>query len=469
MIFKLEHKFIVAVVTTVLLIAAIGYVAHRNLAEIDRRLKLVEITDDLTNTILEMRRSEKNYSLYHDEESLNEVLDYIKKLEVCSNKMEIEIRRVMGDSSFKSFVGNLQIYRDGIKHLINGHSGSKESFELIRHKGRQLYSFAKDLSQKERSSIATLIKRSQQILFGTVWFLLGSGLVAAHFVSRGIVRPLKRIEERTRKIMEGDFTPLPEIKTHAEIQSLTHAFNRMIKDLRAMEIQADKLALLGTLLSGVAHELNNPISNISSSCQILLEEMEEADPDFKRKLLSQIQQQCDKARNIVRSLLEYTRPREFKKESVNLKSLIQDTIGFIIGQMPTKVEMVVSVPDELEIYADKQRVQQAFLNFITNAVDAIPEEGGVITIQAQVNQEKGTVNIKFHDTGRGIEPDVLPKIFDPFYSTKSVGEGTGMGLFITHQIIERHDGNITVESRVGEGTTFSVQLPLGVGSDNHGT
>lgn len=461
MIFTLEHKFIVAVVTTVLLIAAIGYVAHRNLAEIERRLKLVEITDDLTNTILEMRRSEKNYFLYHDEESLNEVLDYVKKLEACSNKMGIEIKGVMGESSFKSFVGNLYIYRDSMRHLTNGHSGSEESFELIRQKGRQLYSFAQDLSQKERGSIAILIQRSQQILFWTVWFLLGSGLVAAHFVSRGIVRPLKRIEKRTRKIIEGDFTPLPEVKTHAEIQSLTHAFNRMLKDLRVMERQVDKMALLGTLLSGVAHELNNPISNISSSCQILLEEMEEADPAFKKKLLGQIQEQCDKSRNIVRSLLEYTRPREFKKESLNLKHLMEETIGFIVGQMPAKVEVVVSVPNELEIYADKQRIQQAFLNFITNAVDAIPHEGGVITIRAEVNHEKGTVNIEFRDTGRGIEPDVLPKIFDPFFSTKAVGEGTGMGLFITHQIIERHGGHITVESMVGEGTTFLVQLPLG--------
>ena len=239
MIFTLEHKFIVAVVTTVLLIAAIGYVAHRNLAEIERRLKLVEITDDFTNTILEMRRSEKNYFLYHDEESLNEVLDYVKKLEACSNKMGIEIKGVMGELSFKSFVGNLYIYRDSMRHLTNGHSGSEESFELIRQKGRQLYSFAQDLSQKERGSIAILIQRSQQILFWTVWFLLGSGLVAAHFVSRGIVRPLKRIEERTRKIMKGDFTPLPEVKTHAEIQSLTQAFNRLVKDLRVMERQVD--------------------------------------------------------------------------------------------------------------------------------------------------------------------------------------------------------------------------------------
>ena len=228
-----------------------------------------------------------------------------------------------------------------------------------------------------------------------------------------------------------------------------------------MERQVDKMALLGTLLSGVAHELNNPISNISSSCQILLEEMEEADPAFKKKLLGQIQEQCDKSRNIVRSLLEYTRPREFKKESLNLKHLMEETIGFIVGQMPAKVEVVVSVPNELEIYADKQRIQQAFLNFITNAVDAIPHEGGVITIRAEVNHEKGTVNIEFRDTGRGIEPDVLPKIFDPFFSTKAVGEGTGMGLFITHQIIERHGGRITVESVVGQGTTFLVQLPLG--------
>jgi len=463
MTFKIEQKFILGVVATIFLIGAIGYVVHRNLAKIDRRLEFVEAADDLNNTVLEMRRSEENYFLYHDEKSLNKVLDYVKKIDASVRAMEPEITRGMGGSSFRAFMEHLQAYKNSMANMVNNHFSSKQSMELIRDEGRELYNFTKNVSQKQRRKIAALMGLSRKILFWTVWFLLGSGLAGAHFISRGIVRPLKRIEERTQKIMEGDFTPLPEVKTHDEIQSLTQAFNQMIKQLKPREdrlIQSKKFASLGIFLSCVAHELRNPISNISTSSQILLEEIQDPDLDYKKELLGQIQQQCDRSRNIIRSFLEYSRPREPQKESLNVKSLMEETIRFIGGQIPNRVEVVLDIPDETKIYADKHRIQQAFLNFITNAVDAIPEEG-VVTIRARANQEKGTVDIELHDTGTGIEPHVLPKILDPFFSTKAVGKGTGMGLFITHQIIEQHDGHITVESVVGKGTTFLLQLPLG--------
>jgi two-component system NtrC family sensor kinase len=458
MTFKLQQKLITGVVVIVCLLGAAGYIAHRDLDEIHTKVRHVETAHDLTNTISDMRRAEKNYFLYNDREDFNQLIDFVARLETSFGGFGAESKVVMGEAAFQSFMSSLKAYKNEIKALPVEHA-SEDTVETVRQSGRQLYQFVKELSRKERGNIESLIARSQRILFWIVWFLLGLGLFAGHFIAMGIVRPLKTIEERTREIIKGNFTPLPEIKTHQEIVTLIKAFNRMIRDLRAMEIQADKLATLGTLLSGVAHELNNPISNISSSCQILMEEIEEADLDFKKRLLGQIQQQCDKSRNIVRSLLEYTRPKKFQKERINLKQLIEATVELLAGHIPAKVEIAMKISDEIQIRADKQRIEQAFLNLISNAIDAIPEDGGTITILAKRNQDKETVDIEVQDTGKGIAPENLSKIFNPFFSTKAVGQGTGMGLFITHQIIERIGGRITVESAVGKGTTFKVKLP----------
>lgn len=244
--------------------------------------------------------------------------------------------------------------------------------------------------------------------------------------------------------------------------NLENKVKEAIEELRIKEMQlfqSKKLAALGTLLAGVAHELNNPLSNISTSCQILLEEIENTDLDFRKHFLKQIEEQTDKARNIIRSLLEFSRQKEFEKETLNLKDIIQETMSFIRGQVPARVEIRVKVPESINIYADKQRIQQAFLNIITNAIQSIPNEG-IISIKAEVDEDKGFVNIKFKDTGVGIKPEILPRIFDPFFTTKEVGKGSGLGLFVTHEIIERHGGRITVKSKVGEGTSFLVQLPL---------
>ncbi|MDL1972874.1 MAG: ATP-binding protein [Deltaproteobacteria bacterium] len=462
MILKIEHKITMIVVGAILLIATIGFVAYRNCTKINKELRFVEIADDLTNTVLEIRRAEKNYFLYHDKQSIPGILVYAQKIETSVDGIKDEIVRTVGKSELEKFMDNLYSYKSCIKDLINHNPPSKVCVMAIREKGRELYEFTKDLSQKERQNISGYIRFLKKILFCSLGFILVLGIIGGHFMAKSIVRPLKRIEEGTKKISQGDFTPIPELKTHDEIQSLCKAFNRMIRELKIREtqlVQSKKLASLGTLLAGVAHELNNPLSNISTSCQILLEEIENPDLNFRKQLLEQIEEQTNKARNIIYSLLEFSRQKEFEKETLNLRDIIHETIGFIRGEMPTKVEMVVDVPDNVNIYADKQRIEQAFLNIITNAIQAIPNEG-IVSVKARVDEERGFVNIEFEDSGVGIKPEILPRIFDPFFTTKEVGEGAGLGLFITHEIIERHGGSIKVESEVGKGTIFLVQLPL---------
>jgi len=296
-----------------------------------------------------------------------------------------------------------------------------------------------------------------------------------------------------------------------EVLSLTRAFNKMLRELELRQrhlVQSEKLASLGTLLSGVAHELNNPLSNISSSSQILAEEMQESqvsspaephgdkggkdrrtppaepflDPVYARELVAQINEQTDRARNIVRSLLEFSRDKEFRIGQLPLRTLFEETIRFVKGQLPPLVSVTLDIPDELVITADKQRIQQAFLNLIKNGIDAISGEGS-IAIKARMHHaidkagddtgiynylkyrgkctlEDDTVDIEIRDTGGGIPADLLPKVFDPFFTTKDVGKGSGLGLFIVHEIIEEHDGCIAVDSEPGTGTAFLIRLPV---------
>jgi signal transduction histidine kinase len=284
-----------------------------------------------------------------------------------------------------------------------------------------------------------------------------------------IVTPLKQLEESMDLIARGSLNQIAVDSKDREIVSLVKAFNKMLMDIeirRRYNIQSEKLASLGTLLSGVAHELNNPLANISSSCQILIEEFEEDNPEFKKALLHQIDEQTIRARDIVLSLLEFSREKAFKKDIFTLKKLIEQTLVFIRIQTSPAIDINLDVPEDIIICADKQRIQQAFINLIKNAVDAIHDKG-TVSIKARKRNpddgkkyaDKAFIDIEISDTGEGISPDLLDRIFDPFFTTKDAGKGSGLGLFIVHDIIEEHRGNISVKSTIGKGTTFLIQIP----------
>jgi signal transduction histidine kinase len=367
----------------------------------------------------------------------------------------------------------------------------------IRKTGKDIITIAEDISKAERKNLQTMLYNSQRILIFSVIFLSILVIVIGQIILKLIIKPLKELEKSMEIIADGTYRDVNINSKDREIISLTNAFNKMLHELELRQrhlVQSEKLASLGTLLSGVAHELNNPLSNISSSCQILMEELKQAhgsrvngqekgkaassslplDPVFLNELLSQIDEQTDRARNIVRSLLEFSRDKEFEKEHLPLKRLIKETIRFVRGQLPLKVEIEIDIPDDITIFADKQRIQQAFLNLIKNAVEAINADGKIsIRAQKVVSTEKkeegaktecqiegDSIDIKISDTGSGIPSDVLPKIFDPFFTTKDVGKGSGLGLFIVHEIIEEHNGCIAVDSQIEKGTTFLIRLPL---------
>ncbi len=226
-------------------------------------------------------------------------------------------------------------------------------------------------------------------------------------------------------------------------------------------LQSEKLSSIGILAAGVAHEINNPLNNISTSCQILIEELSGLLPREQFKRLEWIEDHVTKARDIVRALLEFSREHTFECKPVNFHEVTGDVLRLLKGEIPSQVEIQLELPDELILNLDKTRMEQAFMNLIMNSIHSM-DNGGTLLIRGTLSPDSQEAILEVCDTGEGVPKEHLPHIFDPFFTTKPIGKGTGLGLSLTHDIIERHGGTISVKSEVGVGTKFTIILPLSV-------
>ncbi|HQD35988.1 MAG TPA: ATP-binding protein [Thermodesulfovibrio thiophilus] len=450
---------------------------------IKQKIELEGNISNLFETIQEIRRTEKNFFLYKNEVDYNDNLSYIKTVKNFIKNQKFEGLKI--ENAIQELSGTLQNYEALMLQLKeNISSPSVTSLEQsIREQGKILTHIAENIKTTEhkiiKDSLNNILKYSIVliIIFFIIPFILfGLGL------TRLISGPLKELENKMKKIAEGKIYYIEVKSKDKEILSLVETFNKVLKELEAKQkqlIQAEKLSSLGTLMSGIAHELNNPLSNISTSCQILLEELEDSDTQYKKELLQAIESQTERAKNIIKTVLDFSRRRELKKETIPAQTLIKDTIIFIKGELPTKMNLSVEVENSLSIYADKQKIQQVLLNLIKNAIQACDNNGeikikvysstqealdkhlflkkeGKCVGELSVNKE--FIIIEVQDNGPGIPPEILSKIFEPFFTTKE-SKGSGLGLFITQELIRDHEGCICVDSVADRGTTFIIMLP----------
>ena len=221
---------------------------------------------------------------------------------------------------------------------------------------------------------------------------------------------------------------------------------------------SEKMASIGLLAAGVAHEVNTPLTGISSFTQMLLQNSPPDDP--RTKVLEKIERQTFRAAKIVNGLLNLARPAQVDSGPIDLHALINDVLSLLEHQLRNGS---IQVRKELNAHSPlvqgiEYKLQQVFLNLFLNARDAMPR-GGWLTI-ATSTRDDGTASVEVSDTGSGIPPDYLSRIYDPFFTTKEIGKGTGLGLSITYGIVQEHGGTITCESVVGQGTRFALALPL---------
>lgn len=424
---------------------------------------------------LEIRRFEKNYLLYRQAADLDENRAYVEQ----ARQLLAEHGSILETIERPERIAALRTTLDNYASLMAGPAGA-DGYALreaqIRHAGKEIVTAAEDWSRSERTLMQGQLDRHRLRLLGSIAAIVVLLVAIGQWLSWRVARPLKQLEENMAAVGAGRLAKLEMAVGDREIASLTQAFNHVLHELELRQgqlVRSEKLAALGTLLSGVAHELNNPLSNISTSCEILATEVGAGDTAFQKELLDQIDSETWRARRIVRSLLDYARDRPFRSELIPLATLVEESLRLIRGQLPAQVEISTTISTDLVVPGDKQRLQQALFNLVGNAVDAL-EGAGKITIAARVTaapcptdtlvfgqcaSSAGAIEIDVGDNGHGIAPQDLPRIFDPFFTTKEVGRGLGLGLFIVFEIIEEHGGCIAVKSEPGRGTRFLIHLP----------
>ncbi|MEW6185634.1 MAG: ATP-binding protein [Thermodesulfobacteriota bacterium] len=434
------------------------------------KLYFLQVADNFSVEIQQARRFEKNFFLYGT--NLSEAASHVNTGLNLLHSNVLPLKGVIGADNYNVLLNHTQIYQRLLEDLQA--LGEKKGAEFASQKeklasdlrihGSEMISLAFGLVQKERQSVEDMLQWARRIPIFFLIFLFFLMIYLALLLSRQILAPLNKILGYTQRIAQGDFTPtVPSRPYRDEFSDLLTAINRMLEELAHRQeilIQSHKLRAVGTLTAGVAHELNNPINNISLTAHMLLEEYREISDEERKEMIQDLISQADRSRSIVRNLLDFARESESKIESLDLGSLIQETVKLAGNQIKLAgVHLDVSILPHLpRIHGDQQQLSQVFLNILLNALDAIPK-GGRIQVSV-AHEDPNFVAAKITDNGPGIPEHILPNIFDPFFTTKPQGKGTGLGLSVSQGIVARHGGQIKVSSKEGTGTTFTIILPV---------
>ena len=471
-----------------LLIFALSLFTYIELSLIEQKIMVGEHITELFDTTLEIRRFEKNYFLYRQPADIQEVSRYASKAEELLENNAADFSGLALEPQILKVKNEVMTYRALMEKYVAVNINETHQNEIledqIRKVGKDIVAITEGMAGVERRLIRSTLDRFRTTLIISIALLSLLMIVIGWMLSRLVVRPLKHMDRCVESVSNGSLDRIVVPSEDREIISITQAFNHMIGELEQRQkrlLRSEKLASLGTMLAGVAHELNNPLSNISLSCQIMQEEISESDADRKKELLEQIDEQTERARIIVRALLDFARDKPVKREPIALDALFEEVLLLLKGETPPDVSIETEIPAEIVLQADRRRLEQAFLNLIKNALEAIGSTGKIhikaarhrLTKESFVatkghdtrflgkcNPGTEAIDIEIRDSGPGIPPDILPRIFDPFFTTKDVGKGMGLGLFIIYEIVEEYNGCISVDSELGQGTVFHIRLPL---------
>jgi two-component system, NtrC family, sensor kinase len=315
------------------------------------------------------------------------------------------------------------------------------------------------------------LKRHSRLVFlGITLTAAGLTVGLSYFISQRLSVPLRHLVTASRGLAHGELGTTVEVPPVTEFAELAESFNAMGTALRKRDeqlhdyarrkiMESERLALIGQLAADVAHELNNPLQGIVTYSHLLQERgvNGEGAEGWVEKILTQ----ADRSTKIIRGLLDFARPQTPHKRPVKVDALLEQCIGLVENQAAFQNIAVEKRfgGDVPEVVIDPSLMQQVFMNLIINAAEAMPE-GGRLALTTSFDPIAHLVEVGFVDSGHGIRPEDVDRVFEPFFSTKAVGHGTGLGLAISFGIVKEHHGAIAVESRLGEGTAFTVSLPL---------
>lgn len=415
-----------------------------------------------TSFVLRLRLMEKNYMLFRDDKS---------RLEL--NKIISQI------SNVTPFCYDCSPYIDSVRSLIGTYIQSDALAKSLHKTGDGMENVTNKITGRERDKISAFITTTQKMLLAGLVLLCIMGPFFVYKTASYISAPIKRLAEIARKITEGDITLRAPLKEHDETYSLAVAFNTMLDNLQqtqqslkeslellnekqAQLVESEKRASMGFLVAGVAHELNNPLNNISLRAEIINEEIKGFPNEKLKEYTQDIITQSSRAHKIINNLLDFARARKSSDmEKQDIVQIIEGSLNLVNNQFRvSNININKQLPDKpYFVNGNHSKLEQILVSIISNAFQAMTGTG-TLTVTAEPDNETKTINISIADTGNGIPEADLKNIFQPFFTTKSSSEGgTGLGLAISSTLIKEHSGEINVESIVGEGTSFAITLP----------
>lgn len=464
---SLRYKILIILGCYIFGILVMFIVSQEDLQTAKEKLEVVELAYSLNNIVLEVRRYEKNFFLYGTQESLRENTRQLALALETVEKISGKVARPKAHSMLTQLKNLAASYQMGMELLAkkmrtNSQVAHGELAEQLRYQGQEMTELSEELVSFEHNQIRIILDELVRRLI--VWSLVAItvGIFMPLIMSFRIFIPLRIIKEATEDIAQGRFSKIEVLDTRDEMQQVMEAFNIMVKELERRQdqlVQSQKLSSIGTLTAGIAHQLNNPLNNISTSCQIAVDDFDAEDPELIKQMLHNIEQETYRARDVVQGLLEFSRSKEFQLHPANLQNVVNRSVQLVKSQVPSAISILVDVPENLFLPMDVQRIQEVLIIMIINASQAIVDEGK-ISLSASLDTTGNEAVIEITDTGTGIPDAIKDRLFDPFYTTKEEGQGTGLGLSIAYGIIQKHNGRIVVESVPGHGASFFIYLPL---------
>jgi len=365
------------------LLVVVGIFALHSFDQLLMKFRFAEIADDLNTAFLEMRLAEKNYILYGDTDSLHAIKQSLSEAVFTIGRVEEDIVLAVGRANHDRLKALLTEYSRNVYALPKARQ-DRAAIQQLSESGQRLRIFSKDITTLERAKVATIIENSKSLLVHSFWSVVVFAFIFSHFSARTIRRSLSQIVTLTRSIAKGNYQAIRESSSADELGSVTLAINAMADELNRREqaiIQSKRLASIGVLVAGVAHELNNPLNNISMIAQTFLEVYDNLPTGQRLEFMRQIEEETERLRLTIKNLLDFSRPKEQHLASQSINEVVQKALGLVqnmlaISNLRAQLALADSLPNLL---LDEHQIQQVLVNMMINAIQAM-RPGGTLTV-----------------------------------------------------------------------------------------
>ncbi len=483
--FKLWQRIFLSLLIPTLITVAIFLYQIDKYKMIFQQITLLEAADDISMTLLELRRYEKNILLFHEE--LNTILFYenLRNLKRKVLSIETELIGTIGRDDYTEFQKKLSEYEAAANQLIDDTTTDRKAAitKNMRGYARNIEKILYDFKIQQRRKIEVSISEIKHYLAISIVLLVAAATTIGYLLSKKVITVIKKMEKSFAKLSKGEFEKIYDVEAPDEIITLIDVYNHTItrvkeykteldKTLNSLEaanreliekqetlVESKKASAMRLIASEIAHEINNPLSSATLMLGMFYEEID--DTDSRKEDIRFILKEIHRCQDVIRKLTDYARKEPLNLTDVNIIELINEIADMALRQNAGKAvcltTSIIDVPERISI--DRSLIYNALLNILSNAFEAT-HPGNSIEISAYA--ENGYAVITIHNNGDAIPQGNIQRIFEPFFTTKKERGGSGLGLAITRKIIESHHGLVTVSSAPTSGTTFTIKLPTGL-------